>query len=75
MKTLHLYFVDKNWQKRWYMENYNIIINYEGKTFKTYINPYYWYTSKNDIEVRKKSDILDYENQLEGRWFKKVSDF
>ena len=71
MKTIHLFYVDKSRQKRGYMENYNLIINYETKTFKTYTNPYYWYTGKDDIEVRKKSDILDYEKQLEGRWFTK----
>jgi len=72
---LHLFYIDKNRKKRWYMENYNLIIDFSKKQFKTYVNSFYWYTSKNDIETKKKSSILEYENLLEKTWFLRVYDF
>lgn len=75
METLHLYYVDKNWLHRGYMQNYNLIVDFAKKQFKTYENPFYGYTSRNDIETKKKSDILDYEKMLENTWFERVNDF
>lgn len=67
---IHLYYVDKTWQKRWYAKNYNLIIDYSKQEYRTYENPFYWYSDKNDIEVNKKSDILEYEKRLNENWFK-----
>ena len=75
MKTIHLYRVDKNRQARGYQRNYNLIIDYAKKTFRTYINPFYWYTGRDDIEVNKKSDILDYEKLLVNNGFIQIESF
>lgn len=72
---IHLYNIDKNWQKRGYMENYNLIVNFYHRTYRTYISPYYWYENRDDIQVAKKSDILEYEKMLEANWFQKVEEF
>lgn len=66
---VHLYYVDKNWQKRWYARNYNLMVDYAKKEYETRINPFYWYEWMEDIEVNKKSDILDYEKMLKNNGF------
>ena len=75
MQRVHLFYVDKNWIHRGYMQNYNLIVDYAKKQFKTYTNPFYWYTWRDDLEVKKKSDIIDYEVLLEKTWFARVDDF
>ena len=38
---IHLYYRDKNRGKRGYAKNYNLLVNYKEKTFRTFENPYY----------------------------------
>lgn len=69
---IHLYYKDTNWQKRWYAKNYNLIIDYDKKEYQTYENPFYGYWRYEDIEVKKKKSITDYEKRLKKIWFKKT---
>lgn len=69
---IHLYYKDTNWQKRWYARNYNLIVDYDKKEYRTYENPFYWYWRYEDIEVKKKKSITDYEKRLKEIWFKKT---
>ena len=71
--TIHLYYRDTNWQKRWYSKNYNLIIDYDKKEYRTYENPFYWYWRENDIQVNKKSDILNLETLLNNNWFTRTT--
>lgn len=66
---IHLYRLDKNWKKKGVAENLNLIVNYEFKTYKMYINSFYGYDGKDSIEVKKKSDIFDYMETLKKGWF------
>lgn len=66
---IHLYYVDKNRQKRGYARNYNLYVDFEHKTFWTRISPFYWYEKREDVETARKSDIIDYENLLIKNWF------
>lgn len=66
---IHLYYVDKNWQKRWYARNCNLLVDYTKKAYETRITPFYWYEWMEHVEVNKKSDILDYEKMLKNNWF------
>lgn len=52
--------------------NYNLIVDMENKTYKVFINPYYAYNRAEDIEVKKKSDIMDYVEYLKLNGFKEV---
>ena len=73
---IHLYYKDKNRAKRGYAQNYNLLVNYKDKTFRTFENSYYWYEGREDIEVSKKSDLINYKALLEKQGFKEEkSDF
>lgn len=50
---LHLFWIDKNWEERGYAKNYNLIVDMEDRTYKTYTNPFYDYNKREDIEVKK----------------------
>lgn len=62
---IHLFWIDKNWKR-----NGGVANNY--KTYKVFINPYYAYNRAEDIEVKKKSDIMDYVEYLKLNGFKEV---
>lgn len=57
---LHLYWLENNWQKRGYAMNYNLVVDLEEKTFRTYTNSFYGYERPEDIEVKRKTDIFNY---------------
>lgn len=61
---LHLYWLDKNWLNRGYSMNYNLVVDLEEKTFRTFTNSFYGYNHPEDIEVVRKSDIYDYVTYL-----------
>ena len=70
---LHLFWVDNKWkQNGGCAENYNLIVDMESRTYKFYINPYYGYYKEEDIEVKRKSDILDYMEYLKKNGFIEV---
>ena len=69
----HLFWIDKNWKRNGGVaNNYNLIVDMENKTYKVFINPYYAYNRAEDIEVKKKSDIMDYVEYLKLNGFKEV---
>lgn len=70
----HLFYIDKNWEYRGYARNYNLIINFECKTYKIYINPFMDYEQATDIEVKKKKDILNYISYLKENGFTEVEE-
>lgn len=73
MKKIHLYYLDKNWKKeKRTAKNYNLIIDFENKTFEIYITPILMYTEINDIEVVRKSELLDYVEFLKNNNFKEI---
>lgn len=66
MAELHLYWLDKTWErKRSAANNYNLVVNYETKTFYEYEDAFYGYHGNRHIEVKRKQDIKDYIKQLE----------
>lgn len=67
---LHLFWIDKNWRERGYAKNYNLIVDMENRTYKTYTNPFYDYSKREDIEVKKKTDITKYIEYLKENGFK-----
>ena len=70
---IHLFWIDKNWKRNGgAANNYNLIVDMENKTYKVLINPYYAYNRAEDIEVKKKSDIMDYVEYLKLNGFKEV---
>lgn len=69
---IHLYWIDKNRRTKGVGMNYNLVIDYDKKAIKTYIDPYYWYWRAEDVEVSKKSDIIKYEMLLEKIWFARI---
>ena len=67
---LHLFWLDKNWNKRGdCANNYNLVVDMENKTYKVYTNAFYGYYHPDDIEVKKKSDIEDYIEYLNKNGF------
>lgn len=69
----HLFWIDNKWkQNGGCAENYNLIVDMKNKTYKFYINPYYGYYRKEDIEVKRKSDITEYVEYLKDNGFKEV---
>lgn len=69
---IHLFWIDKNWNKNGVANNYNLIIDMENKTYKTFVNPFYGYYKTEDIEVKRKSDIIDYVTYLKENGFKET---
>lgn len=68
----HLFWIDKNWKNGRTTNNYNPIVDIENKTYKVFVNPFYGYDRVEDIEVKKKSDIVDYVEYLKLNGFKEV---
>lgn len=67
---LHLYYLDRKWTKRGdCAHNYNLVVDLDNKTYKRYVSPFYGYERSNDIEVKRKSDIIDYIEYLKGNGF------
>ena len=67
---LHLYYLDKNWkQRRDCGHHYNLVVDLDNKTYKIYVSPFYGYVRSNDIEVKRKSDIIDYIEYLKENGF------
>ena len=66
---LHLFWIDKNWKYKTCADNYNLIVDMENKTYKIFINPYMGYYGPDDIEVKRKSDIVDYIEYLKANNF------
>lgn len=71
--TLHLYWLDKNWKSKGEANHYNLVVDLEDGTYEVYINSFCGYTNLNDIEVRRKSDIMDYIKHLKAEGFKDIS--
>lgn len=69
---IHLFWIDKNWKNGRTANNYNLIVDMENKTYKVFVNPFYGYDRVEDIEVKKKSDIVDYVEYLKLNGFKEV---
>lgn len=69
---LHLFWLDKNWKKKHKgaAEHYNLLVDFETKTYKVYINPYCYYQLPEDIEVTNKTDIMEYVEYLIKNGFK-----
>ena len=67
---LHLYYLDKNWKQRGdWAHNYNLVVDLGNKTYKIYVSPFYGYERSSDIEVKRKSDIMDYIEYLKENGF------
>lgn len=70
---LHLFWIDKKWeQNKGCADNYNLIVDMENKTYKVYVNPFYDYRRPEDIEVKRKSDIIGYVEYLKQNGFTEV---
>ena len=70
---LHLFWIDNNWKRdNRTANNYNLIVDMENKTYKQFVNPYYGYNKPEDIEVKRKSDIVEYIKHLKENDFKEV---
>lgn len=71
--NLHLFWIDNKWKKNGgTAKNYNLIIDMENKTYKIFVNPFYGYEKPEDIEVKRKNDIIDYATHLSKNGFKEV---
>lgn len=67
---LHLFWLDNTWKKTGgTANNYNLLIDMENKTYKVFINAFYGYYKLEDIEVKRKSDILAYVEYLKNNGF------
>lgn len=69
----HLYYLDKNWKVRWYAKNYNLVIDYIKKTFYEFTSHFYNYRWDADIQLTRKSDIIEYKKMLEKKWFENIT--
>lgn len=67
---LHLYYLDRKWTKRGdCAHNYNLVVDLDNKTYKIYVSHFYEYERSSDIEVKRKSDIMDYIEYLKENGF------
>lgn len=69
---LHLFWIDKNWKQRGYAKNYNLLVNLTMKSYTIFINSFFAYEKAEDIEVKKKSDIIDYIKYLNENGFTEI---
>lgn len=70
---IHLFWIDNNYKKTGRTaNNYNLIVDMRNKTYKQFVNPFYGYYNPEDIEVKKKSDVVDYVEYLKLNGFKEV---
>lgn len=70
--TLHLFWLDKEWQERGVARNYNLIIYLDEKAYRDYTNAFYGYHRPEDIEVKRKRDITDYIDYLKSNGFLEI---
>lgn len=67
---LHLYYLDRRWEaERRTANNYNLLVDMENKTYKIFISPFYGYGRPEDIEVKRKSDVVYYVEYLKQNGF------
>lgn len=70
---IHLFWIDNNYKKTGRTaNNYNLIVDMRNKTYEQFVNPFYGYYKPEDIEVKRKSDIVDYIKYLKENGFKEV---
>lgn len=70
---IHLFWIDNNYKKTGRTaNNYNLVVDMENKTYQQFVNPFYCYCKADDIEVKRKSDIVDYIKYLKDNDFKEV---
>ena len=70
---IHLFWLDNNYKKTGRTaNNYNLIVDMRNKTYQQFVNPFYGYYKAEDIEVKRKSDIVDYIKHLKANGFKEV---
>lgn len=74
MMELHLYYLDKGWKKseKGCADNFNLVVDMENKKFHTFTNPFYGYYAAKDIEVKRKSDIIDFIEELKKNGYEEV---
>lgn len=71
---LHLYWIDNSWKKNHTAaNNFNLLVDFEHKVYRTYTNPYYGYHNPEDIKVNKKSDIKNYIEYLKMMEFRCIN--
>lgn len=70
---LHLYWIDKNWKKRGYANNYNLLVDMKDKTYRIFVSPYYDYKLFTDIEVKRRTDIDEYIEYLKENEYKELN--
>lgn len=70
---LYLFWIDNKWKRNGgTAANYNLIVDMENKTYKVFINPFYRYNKPEDIEVKRKLDIVEYIAHLKDNGFNEV---
>lgn len=69
---LHLFWIDSKWKKKGCADNYNLIVEMERKVYKVYVNPFLAYHRSEDIEVKRRSDIVGYVEYLKQNEFTEV---
>lgn len=67
---IHLYWVDKNWNKRGgEAHNEHLYVDYAKKIFQRCVNNYVSDNSAKNVEVTRRSDLRDYMKYLESQGF------
>ena len=68
---IHLYWVDKNWDKRPDHDAHNehLYVDYDKKIFQRCINNFVAWNYAKDVEVTRRSDLRDYMKYLESEGF------
>lgn len=68
---IHLYWVDKNWDKRADHDAHNehLYVDYAKKIFQRCVNNYVSDNSAKNVEVTRRSDLRDYMKYLESEGF------
>ena len=68
---IHLYWVDKNWDKRADHDAHNehLYVDYAKKIFQHCVNNYVSDNSAKNVEVTRRSDLRDYMKYLESQGF------
>lgn len=72
--TLHLFWLDKDWQERGYARNYNLVVYLAEKAYRVYTNAFYAYHRPEDIEVKRKRDITGYIDYLKSNGFMEIKE-
>lgn len=61
---LHLWWFDNNWQQRGYAKHLHLFIYFDEKKYVLRENMYYGYDGREHIQVKRKSDLTDYVEEL-----------